>query len=148
MAGSIGLAGPLFLVRGTPASPGDVVRAPITLVPADREDLACAAAEPVGPYRCKFQFPDVPWESPIDDEHSLVPCMTTQRTPFLIAALFSTPAIRQRTETAARHARFTADCELKLLGRVTDYWLRYKARSPMDPGPAAWAAEAVDCTVR
>src|SRR3569623_1119702 len=77
------VAGSLWSWRGKAAAQ-TTVDAPITLVPADREDLACALGKAVGQYKCEFRAAGQPWPAAPAPKDKLDPYFATDRQLFLI----------------------------------------------------------------
>ncbi|MBN1609350.1 MAG: hypothetical protein JW940_22155 [Polyangiaceae bacterium] len=116
---------------------GDVARADITLVTADRRDLDCMAASGVGAYQCGFASETA--QNAVDERHRLRPFMTLDRTLYLIPGLFLEPAIeaRYKEEPPDRPRdqlkRFTAKCRVKLTGKLNGVRLRWRPDAAWQP---------------
>ena len=50
--------------RGPVVGTGSTIVAEISLVTADRDDLACASNRAFGRYRCEFRAAGAPWSAP------------------------------------------------------------------------------------
>lgn len=150
----------LFNMRGDPASsrpsvmqPGAVVDAPITLITADRNDLACAREGDVDGFACAFTAPGVVRISQTAADRVLAPYMTTQGQLFLVAGLFEQPAVEERfrkepPEGKKREElrRFTAQCKLRLLSEI-EVRMRWAPQAPWGEPSRAWASVPVSCRV-
>jgi hypothetical protein len=152
------IASALWVTRGAvrprpPLAPGLEIEAPITLVAADRDDLACALPRDVQGLSCAFSLPDQ--VLPVQDRTKLLaPYVTTDRELFLIAGLFEVAAIRDRAladlaRTRDRNAqpRFTAHCKLELVEKVTEIRTRWAPRAEWGPADEAWVARARSCRI-
>jgi hypothetical protein len=154
------LAAVLWAHRGTPsATPapalesGAIVDAPVTLVTADRDELACAMPDAIEQHVCGWVGPDTRREPLPAPERVLAPYLTTSGQIFLIGGLFEQPAVSQRYERenpAGRKReelrRFTASCKLKLLGEV-DARVQFSPGSPWGELQKVWAASPVQCVI-
>jgi len=145
---SVTFAGAFLLweVRGRAPRAEDIVHAPITLVPTDAHELACALEQQVDRYSCAFVRDEE--ASGASEANTLIPVLTTDRTPFLIPGLFAEAAIRGHLTTAPPRQRFTADCELKLVKRVDAYGVRFRTGDPWGSAGPAWVAVPVSCHVQ
>jgi hypothetical protein len=147
------VAGSLWSWRGKTAAQKNV-DAPITLVTADREDLACALGKAVGQYKCEFRAVGQPWPEAPSPKDKLAPYFTTDRQMFLIPGLFEQPALaaRYRSEPPAGKPRdslkrFVARCRLHLIEKVEGFQTRWMTTAPFGPADSAWVAEAQDCKI-
>jgi hypothetical protein len=154
------LAAVLWGYRGTPTAPvqpslepGGTLDVPITLVTADRHELACAMPEAVEQYGCAYAQQGVKREPAPSPEHLLAPYLTTSGQLFLVAGLFEQPAVAQRYDRenpAGRKReelrRFTATCKLKLL-REVDARVQFAPGSPWGEPQMVWAAAPVQCAI-
>lgn len=154
------LAAVLWSYRGTPsAAPapalvaGSVVDAPVTLVTADRHELACAMPGVVEQYACGWNGPESRRDPLPAPEHVLAPYLTTSGQLFLIAGLFEQTSVAQRYERenpAGRKReelrRFTATCRLRLLGEV-DARVQFSPGSPWGEPQKVWAAAPLQCAI-
>jgi hypothetical protein len=152
------LAGLLWGYRGTPSKiapvvtqTGSVVEAPITLVTADRHELACAMPGDVQGYRCAWADPSS--KNSVDPEHTLAPYMTTAGQLFLVAGLFEQTQVsvrydRERPDGRKREElrRFTATCKLKLVGEASEAKLQFAQGSPWGEPVRAWVGVPSECT--
>jgi hypothetical protein len=132
---------------------GLAIDVPITLVAADRDDLACALPQEVAGMHCGFSGPDQPWPT-TDRAQLLAPYMTLDRELFVVAGLFEQPAIRDRAQAdlalpRPRDAqpRFTAHCTLELVEQVQGLQLRWRAQDRFGAPTAVWVARARNCRV-
>ncbi|MGB8297198.1 MAG: hypothetical protein WCG85_17350 [Polyangia bacterium] len=97
--------------------------ADITLVTADRTDLACVSRQGIQGYYCGFSTEIINWQG--DEQNKLAPYYTLDRHQYLIPGLFLEPAIRARLQAEPPNKpreqlkRFTAHCQIKILGKLT-----------------------------
>jgi len=147
------VAGSLWSWRGKTAAQ-KTVDAPITLVTADREDLACALGKAVGQYKCEFRAAGQPWPEAPSPKDKLAPYFTTDRQMFLIPGLFEQPALaaRYKSEPPAgkpreQLKRFVARCRLHLIEKVEGFQTRWMTNSNFGPADGAWVAEPQDCKI-
>ena len=138
---------------------GAVIDVPITLVAADKSDLACAFDGDVDGLRCAFQGRDVAWAD-IDTKNAevrkrlLAPYMTVDKTMLLIPGLFENPEVdgRVRDEAPRRLARnkqrrFTAQCKVVLRRAVGGVLVRWVPNKAWEGPHKVWVGEAGDCVV-
>jgi hypothetical protein len=126
----------------------------ITLVTSDHDDLACASEQSFGRYRCEFRAPGVPWPTPPAPADRLVGYYTVDQKLYVIPGLFEQPALAARYASEESHklprdqrARFSADCQLKVTDRMTDFqtrWLKDGGWNHQDEAPVATAS---DCRI-
>jgi hypothetical protein len=154
------LAAVLWGYRGSPSAvpapalePGGIVDAPVTLVTADRHELACAMPDTIQGYACAWSGPDGKREPLPAPERVLAPYLTTSGRLFLIAGLFEQPAVSQRYERESPAGRkreelrrFTASCKLKLLGEV-EARAQFASGSPWGELQRVWAAAPAQCVI-
>jgi hypothetical protein len=135
----------------SPAGPGDVVAADITLVTADRADVQCAAAAGIDQYRCEFVDEKTPWKG--EEQNTLKPFYTLDRHLYLIPGLFLQPQLQERFKSEppdkARDLlkRFTARCNLRILGKVGGVRVRWVPNSAWTGPEEVEAASIIDCKV-
>jgi len=144
---ALALAVPLWRARDRAARAGDVVEEPITLVPEDKNRLACLLDHRVGPYTCAFRTELERWNPEPAGKEIAVPCMTTARKLYLVAGLFDEPSVSHHVSRHYTNARFTARCKLRLVSLVTDYKLRFANDAPWGREGPIWLAEPLSCTV-
>src|SRR3569623_3397372 len=115
------VAGSLWSWRGKTAAQM-TVDAPISLVTADREDLACARGKAVGQYKCEFRAAGQPWPEAPAPKDKLAPYFTADRQMFLIPGLVAPPALAARYESEPptgkpreQLKRFVARSRLRLI---------------------------------
>ena len=122
-----------------------MVDASITLVPGNRDNLACALTQAVDAYRCRYVDDGTASVPPPDAKSLLAPYMTTERTPYLIPGLFETSGLTRYLSAHHEDARFTARCKLRLIRFQKSYRLRFRQSDPWGDGESAWTAEVADC---
>jgi hypothetical protein len=134
-----------------PNTPGSTVSADITLITSDRADVDCAAATGIGDYRCGFSDENMPWNG--DEAKKLKPFYTTDRHLYLIPGLFLQPALQERYKAEPpgkprdQLKRFTAKCELKILGKVGGVRVRWLATGTWSNPEEVEAATVESCKV-
>lgn len=166
---ALGLGVYIWWATGDPSTPpvqpkptliqGAVIDAPITLVTADKTDLACAWEQELDGYHCAFKKPDEAWPD-LDTTNAeqrkkmLVPYMTVDDVMFLIPGMFEDPAVdeRYRDELPKRRPRdklerFTAQCKLKLLKEVEDVRVRWNPTAEWQGPSKVWIGEVGSCQV-
>jgi hypothetical protein len=146
------IAWQLFQWRGNVSGPGKPVDAPITLITADRDDLACAMEKAVGKYRCEVPAPGKTWPQPPSNAEKLMPYFTTDRQMYLIAGLWDqeSVALRYKNEPPQgqpreKLKRFVAHCRLHLVQKVEGFQTRWQANGNWGNAEPAWVAEIVGC---
>ena len=166
---AIGLGVYIWWATGDPSSPPEipkptlykdaVIDAPVTLVTADKFDLACASEKEFEGYHCAFTKPDEPWPD-LDATNAeqrkklLVPYMTVDDVLFLIPGLFEDPAIDERyrdelpkKRSRDRLERFTAQCKLKLRTELDGVMVRWNPKGEWQGPKKVWIGEASNCQV-
>jgi hypothetical protein len=134
-----------------PTTPGSTVAADITLITSDRNDVDCAAAAGIEPYRCGFSDENTTWNG--EEKNKLKPFYTTDRHLYLIPGLFLNQAVQDRFKSEPpdkprdQLKRFTAKCNLKILGKVGGVRVRWLNNSPWGDPQEVEAATVVDCKV-
>ncbi len=134
---------------------GGTVRAEITLVTTDRDDLACASDKSVGQYRCEFRAPGSPWPNAPAAADRLAGYFTVDQKLYVIPGLFEQPALAKRyADEEQRHLardqrpRFVASCQLKLVDHLKDFQTRWLKTGEWNHQDDAWVATASDCQLR
>jgi hypothetical protein len=134
-----------------PNTPGSTVAADITLITSDRADVDCSAATGIGDFRCGFSDENMAWNG--EEAKKLKPFYTTDRHLYLIPGLFLQPALQDRYKSEPPDKprdllkRFTAKCNLKILGKVGGVKVRWLATGAWSDPQEAEAASVVDCKV-
>jgi hypothetical protein len=138
--------------RGNVSAPGKPVDAPVTLITADRDDLACAMEKTVGKYRCEFPAPGKTWPEPPASAQKLMPYFTTDRQMYLIPGMWEqeSVALRYKNEPPQgqprdKLKRFVAHCRLHLVQKVEGFQTRWQSGGNWGNGDPAWVAEIVGC---
>ena len=136
--------------RGNVTGPGKAVDAPITLITADREDLACAMDHAVGKYRCEVPAPGKTWPQPPAATEKLMPYFTTDRQMYLIPGLFEQETVAARYKAdppqgqpREKLKRFVAHCRLHLVQKAEGVQTRWQASGTWGNSEPVWVAEIV-----
>jgi hypothetical protein len=145
----------LWSWRGSAVGRGSTIEATVNLVTTDRDDLACASGDALGPYRCAFRAPGMPWPSPPAPADLLAAYYTVDQQLLAIPGLFEQPAV------AARYAaeepghlprdlrrRFVATCRFTLAGELRGFETRWLRTGSWNRQDEAWVAVPSDCRVR
>jgi hypothetical protein len=123
---------------------GQTVDVEITVVPSDRQDLACASKDELAGRHCQFEERNRPWKSADADEKILKPYTTTDRVQFLAAGLWDQPALKGKLPTS----RFSVKCKYKVEGKLAKPWIRWAADGQWFERVDDWYAGPVtDCTI-
>ena len=144
----------LYRARGSwgPLHAGQEIDMAITLVTADREDLACASRDLVAGYGCAFRDETERRGEPVNG--ILAPGVNVDQKLFFVSSLFDRPAVSQRYERERPEGkqrktlkRFEAQCGFRALGELTakTRWQRY---GPWDAPVKAWVLVPLRCTVQ
>jgi hypothetical protein len=134
-----------------PNTPGSKVSAEITLITSDRTDVDCAAAAGLDKYHCGYTDDTTAWKG--EEKDKLRPYYTADRHLYLIPGLFLQPALEARYKSELPDKprdllkRFTAKCELKILGKVGGVKVRWLATGTWGSPEEVEAAAVVDCKV-
>lgn len=142
----------LWSWRGNVSGPGKPVDAPITLITADRDDLACAMDRTIGKYRCEVPAPGKTWPQPPSNAERLMPYFTTDRQMYLIAGLWDQESLALRYKNdppqgqpREKLKRFVAHCRLHLVQKVEGFQTRWQAGGNWGNSDPAWVADIVGC---
>lgn len=169
IAFALGLALFIWWVRSDPHPPpvrpqpemikGAIIDAPITLVSADRNDLACMhpnrSIEQAG-YHCEYVATDKPWAEPgqsFDRKKLLAPYKTIDDVTLLVPGLFEEPAVHERyqdeppNKPREKLARFTAQCKVKLVTELDGVMVRWFPKAQWQGPQKIWIGEASNCQV-
>lgn len=139
------------LRRSPPGTPSDAKSAEITLVTSDRADVECVAAGGPQDFRCGYSSETSPWQG--DEKIKLKPYYTVDRHLYLIPGLFLQPALVTRyqaeppTKPREQLKRFTARCQIKVIGKVAGVKTRWLVGSPWSTAEDADVATVSDCKV-
>jgi hypothetical protein len=152
--GALVIIGAALAMQRTPQSGnvvGSTVPADITLITSDRADVDCSAGAGIETYRCGFTDENMPWSG--DEKNKLKPFYTTDRHLYLIPGLFLSPAIEARynseppTKPRDQLKRFTAKCNVKVIGKVANTRVRWLASAAWSNPEEIEVATVVDCKV-
>ncbi len=127
-------------------SVGTKVPVEITLVAADKANLACASTNQVGGKHCAFESATKEWsKAGGNDEAALLkPYTTTDRKNLLAAGLWNQPALSGTLPSA----RFSVKCTFVVEGAISKPHVRWEAGGEWYPNNAEWHAGTVkDCSL-
>ncbi len=120
-----------------------------TIVPSDRDDLACGANTKAGELGCAFDESDTRVEVPL--EKMLQPFVTIDGRVVLLAGVFEQKMVHdwwQRSTQNGESLRATIDCRLANRATIGNAKIRWRTSGPWEPQAMLPAAAAVGCTVR
>jgi hypothetical protein len=127
----------------------------ITLISPDAKNLGCSSAEELNGYHCEFQSRTERWSKPSTSGRSLVldtlaPYKTTDDYLFLIPALFSQNALRERLQfdppnSSAEHIRFVANCKMHVEGKLKQLDVRWATNGAWQPQHDVWVGSVTGC---
>lgn len=152
--GAVVIIGAALAMQKTPqsaSSVGSTVAADITLVTSDRADVECSGASGLETYRCGFTDESTPWNG--DEKNKLKPFYTTDRHLYLVPGLFTQSAVQARynseppTKPRDQLKRFTAKCDLKIIGKVAGVRVRWLSTAPWSNPEEIEVGTVVDCKV-
>lgn len=140
---------------------GAVIDAPITLVTADKFDLACASETKINDLHCEFETPEKPFStksvqemSPAERKLLLAPYKTIDDILVFIPGLFEDPTVNERFQDELpqrrqrdKLQRFTAQCKLKLVKEVDGFRMRWAPKADWQPPQKAWIGIPESCQV-
>ena len=118
----------------------------ITLVAADRTNLACASDQAVAGKHCAFEAPTKQWSKGggTDDKSLLKPYTTLDRRNLLAAGMWTNKVL---IGTLPRE-RFSVKCTFAVEGQVKKPHVRWEANGEWIPNDPDWFAGTVkDCTL-
>jgi hypothetical protein len=105
---------------------GDVADVEVTLVKADRQELACASVDEVAGMHCQFEAASKGWSKggdPNDDKKLLKPYTTTDRIQFTAAGLWTDPGM---APDKLPPTRFSVKCKYKVEGKLNNVGVRWE----------------------
>jgi hypothetical protein len=127
----------------------------VTLISPDAKNLACASAEDLKGYHCEFQGRTEKWNKPSTSGRgalldTLAPYKTTDDYLFLIPALFSQDALRERLvidppNGSAEHIRFVANCRMHIEGQLKQVDVRWATTGAWQPQHDVWVGTVTGC---
>jgi hypothetical protein len=124
---------------------GQTVDVNITLVPTDRNDLACASPTVIGERRCEFEAAGKPFQPKPEDDKLLKPYTTTDGVQFLAAGLWTQPDLDPKKLPADR---FSVKCKYTVEGEVKKPGVRWNVRGGFSAKDNAWYSGTVkDCAL-
>jgi hypothetical protein len=120
---------------------GKEVPVDITLVAADKANLACASTQAIKGKHCAFEAPTKKWSKGggTDDASVLRPYTTLDRRNLLLAGLWSDKAL---SGTLPRE-RFSVKCTFVIEGQLKKPHVRWEANGQWLPNDADWFAGSV-----
>jgi hypothetical protein len=130
---------------------GSTTSGDLTLVPADRNELECAAEKAVEGYQCGFA--DENQARTVDESKKLRPFMTIDRHLYLIPGLFLEKSVAQRynmeppNKPRPEQKRFTAKCKIKVVGELDNAKLRWSPTGSWEPPKKFPVATVSDCAI-
>ena len=123
---------------------GQTVDVEITVVPTDRQDLACASKEQIEGRHCQFEERNRPMKPGDPDDKILKPYTTTDRVQFLAAGLWDQPTLKAKLPST----RFSVKCKYKVEGKLPKPWIRWAADGQWFERVDEWYAGPVqDCVL-
>jgi hypothetical protein len=115
----------------------------VSIVPEDRQNLACASDVQVGQLRCKYGRDQQPSDG-LAERNSLQPLNTVKNELFLAAGLWELPA----AAAAPPGQRFTVVCNYHVEGVVRSVSLRWGVKAPFGPLTVSTTAGSLtDCSI-
>ena len=151
VAVTVGLGIGLFFLRGRPPQAGDIIRAPFTLLPKDKDASQCALPDDVRDHRCRFRLDrkgNVRM-SRLPRAGTWAPYWTTDRMLYVVDGLFEQPEVirvaAEKMKLPERDRRFVAECRVKLVRWLQDGKVRFNTHARWDPHIPNWQVEVVDC---
>jgi hypothetical protein len=127
---------------------GDTVDIEVTLVPSDRQDLACASDQEITGKHCAFEAMNKPWSKgggePSDDKQILKPYTTAppEHIQFTAAGLWSEPALSKEKLPATR---FSVKCKYKVEGTLKSVAVRWEQTGQWYPQNEWYTGTLTDC---
>jgi hypothetical protein len=117
----------------------------ITLIPQDKDNLACASDLVVEGLHCGYRANRQPFDPKGPDEaHTLRPYNTTASELFLGAGLWDLPALRGQLP----RDRFSVACNYTVVGVAKSVALRWSPTGPFDPlKPTVTVGRLTDCVI-
>jgi hypothetical protein len=128
---------------------GQLVDVEITVLPEDKDNLACASTLEVAGRHCAFESATAPWSKPSEagaeeDKHLLKPYATTGKERFLAAGLWSEPSLAAGLPSK----RFTVKCKYSVEGKLKGPNIRWGKTGPWRQMGNDWYSGVVtDCKV-
>jgi hypothetical protein len=152
VAAALGVGIALYETRGTfgPLREGATIEGVFTLVTSDRDDFVCASATTLDGYSCPFIENGTPRDA--SARGTLMPAVTVDHHLFLVANLFSDPALAARYDaeppTPRREPlhRFEAYCTLHVVGQMPAE-VRPAPDRAWGPSEVTWVVAPRGCRV-
>lgn len=125
--------------------------ADITLVTSDRTDLDCTSQGSIQGFHCGFTNETARWQG--GEQSILQPVYTQDRRLYLVPGLFFEPGIRARFQSELPNLpreqlkRFTADCQLRVIGRLAGVRTRWAATSTWSEPQEIEVGTISNCTI-
>lgn len=138
---------------------GQNIDVSLTLVSTDAKALACASADEIDGRHCELESssPVKAWSKPLSKElpieaRVLAPYKTTEDVMFLIPGLFHEPALIERLKIdppvfGVEHARFTANCKMRIVGKMPKVTVRWAPSGPYYPASQVFVGTVSGCTI-
>lgn len=133
---------------------GQVANVEITLVSPDFKNLACAMEEEVAGKHCAFAAANKRHEKATgtarDDANLLQPVTTTDRVQFLVAGLFTQPALKEKLDKEnfdSPGPRFAVTCKLTVDGKAKAAQVQWKPGDPWYSGAGWYTGTVSDCAI-
>jgi hypothetical protein len=115
----------------------------ITLIPQDKDNLACASDMVIGGLHCAYRSSHQPF-GPADEAHTLRPYNTTGSELFLGGGLWSLPVLQGQLP----RDRFSVACNYTVLGVAKSVSLRWSPTGSFDPlKPTITVGRLSDCVI-
>jgi hypothetical protein len=126
---------------------GEVADIEVTLVPSDRQDLACASDVEIAGRHCAFEAPNKPWSKggDLNDDKKLLKPYTTappDHIQFAAAGLWSEPALAKEKLPATR---FSVKCKYKVEGTLKSLSVRWEQTGNWYPQNEWYTGTLSDC---
>ncbi len=124
---------------------GDTVEVEVTLVPSDRQDLACASTEEIAGKHCAFEAPNKPWsKGGADDKAILTPYTTNDQVNLTAAGLWSEAALAPGKLPATR---FVVKCTYRVEGTLKKLAVRWREGDQYYPNGDWYAGTVSNCKI-
>lgn len=153
VAAGLLLAAVVWTLRGRPHLGGTDQTVAVTVVPADRLDLACSADGSIGGLRCRYDGRGyrIGTAAPPDGDRWLHPYVTTGGTVVLLSGVFAERHVADWVTgalAAGSSERVTLTCEAKSAGTSGPVRVRWRPDGTWENQDGLVAATVERCTVR
>lgn len=134
--------------RGQEPRVGDTRELTVSIVPADKQGLGCAAELPIAGLSCAYASSDVKAVArKLNEAERLAPYVTTKGELVILAGVFASKEVTAEVKhrKRSRDARFQVKCRVKLVSQLAHIPIRFSRRAEFKPADLTWLGRAEEC---